>query len=110
MGSKAPSPPPPPDYSGAAQATAAGNKEAAMQAQQANLVNQFTPYGSLTYSQDPTSRFTSGNPSYSGKIDLSEAGQKLLSQSDALSTGLFGAQNRALGQVQNQGPMDQRSV
>jgi len=42
--------PPEPDYRGAAEATAAGNLEAARAAAAANRVNQVTPYGSLTYS------------------------------------------------------------
>ena len=45
------SPPPPPDYTAAANATAAGNLEAAKYTTQANRVNQVTPYGNLTYSQ-----------------------------------------------------------
>jgi hypothetical protein len=44
-------PPPPPDYAGAAKATAEGNKEAAQFAVNANRINQYTPYGSLTYSR-----------------------------------------------------------
>jgi len=48
---KSSSPPPAPDYTAAAQATAAGNLEAARYATQANRVNQYTPYGSLTYKQ-----------------------------------------------------------
>lgn len=44
--------PPPPDYAGAAKATAAGDLEAARVAAAANRVNQFTPYGSLIYSQN----------------------------------------------------------
>lgn len=47
-------PPPPPDYAAQAQATAAGNLEAARYQTQANRVNQYTPYGSLEYTQDPT--------------------------------------------------------
>lgn len=47
------SPPPAPDYSAAARETAAGNKEAAQFAVNANRINQFTPYGSLTYSRTP---------------------------------------------------------
>ena len=42
--------PPAPDYTGAAQATAAGNLEAARATAAANRVNQYTPYGSLEYS------------------------------------------------------------
>lgn len=105
-----PSPPPAPDYAGAAQATASGNKEAAQQAQQANLVNQYTPYGSLTYSQDPSSRFESGNPSYSGQINLSPTGQQLLDTQNQTSLGLGRSINGALGQVNGQGPMEQNSV
>ena len=43
--------PPPPDYKGAAEATAAGNLEAAKYATRANRVNQYTPYGNLTYNE-----------------------------------------------------------
>jgi hypothetical protein len=49
--------PPPPDYAGAAQQTAAGNLEAARVATKANRVNQVTPYGSLTYTQNQTPTF-----------------------------------------------------
>lgn len=45
--------PPPPDYGAAAKETAAGNLEAAKYAAEANRINQFTPYGSLTY-RSPT--------------------------------------------------------
>lgn len=44
--------PPAPDYTAAANATAAGNLEATRAASAANRVNQITPYGSLTYTQD----------------------------------------------------------
>lgn len=106
-----PSPPPAPDYTGAAQATASGNIAAAQQAQQANMVNQNTPYGSLTYSQDPTSRF-GANPSYSSNIDLSPVGQQLLDYNNASSLGLGSLQQGAEGRVaQTMGqPMDQSSV
>ena len=50
----APSAPAAPDYRGAAVETAAGNLEAARAAAAANRVNQFTPYGSLVYSQQGT--------------------------------------------------------
>lgn len=43
-----------PDYTSAAQATAAGNIEAAKQAQAANMVNQRTAYGSVDYKLDPS--------------------------------------------------------
>jgi hypothetical protein len=50
----APSAPAAPDYRAAAQETATGNLEAARAAAAANRVNQFTPYGSLVYSQQGT--------------------------------------------------------
>jgi hypothetical protein len=50
---KSSSPPPAPDYAGAAQATAQGNLEATRAATEANRINQYTPYGSLTYARDP---------------------------------------------------------
>lgn len=51
------SPPPSPDYAGAAQATAAGNLDAAKYTTEANRINQYTPYGSSTYSRNPTTTF-----------------------------------------------------
>lgn len=107
-GGKSPSPPPAPDYTGAAAATAAGNKDAAIAAQQGSMVNQNTPYGNLSYSQTGTS--AQGNPTYTANIDLSPAGQQILDQQNKLSTGLFNAQDQALGQVNSQGPMDLSSV
>ena len=49
--------PPPPDYAGAARATAQGNLEATRAAVAANRVNQYTPYGTLIYSQNRTPTF-----------------------------------------------------
>lgn len=42
-------PPPAPDYTGAAEATAEGSREAAALQTYANRVNQYTPWGSTTY-------------------------------------------------------------
>ena len=55
----APSAPAAPDYTGVAQATAQGNLEAARAATAANRVNQVTPYGNLTYTQNQQSTFNS---------------------------------------------------
>lgn len=49
-----PSAPPAPDYTAAANATAAGNLAAEKYRTAANRVNQFTPYGSITYSNNKT--------------------------------------------------------
>lgn len=68
MGKSSPSAPPPPDYAGAAQQTAAGNLEAARAAAAANRVNQVTPYGTLTYSQQTAPR-TFNSQAYQQALD-----------------------------------------
>lgn len=88
-----PSPPPPPDYAGAATATAAGNIEAARAATAANRVNQFTPYGSLTYNQAPGMGPDGG---WSATQTLSPAQQSILDQNNQLNQGLMGTANRGL--------------
>lgn len=108
MGKDSPAPPAPPDYAGAAAATAAGNKDAAIAAQRGSMINQFTPYGSLTYSDAGKDSF--GNPIYNSNINLSASGQQMLNQQNKLGTGLFTAQDNALNQVNGRGPMDLKSV
>ena len=88
-----------PDYRGAAQETAQGNLEAARAAAAANRVNQYTPYGSLEYTQSGTDQY--GNPTWSARTNLSQVGQQLLDQQNAASLGLGSAINAQLGQVQN---------
>jgi hypothetical protein len=79
--------PPPPDYRAAAQETAAGDLEAARAAAAANRVNQVTPYGSLTYSQNPDlDNF--GNPTFTATQTLSPSQQRLLDYQNATSEGL----------------------
>lgn len=82
----APSPPPAPDYVGAANATAAGNLQAAQTATAANRVNQVTPYGNLTYRETGTD--SKGNPMWTATTDLSPIGQQLLNAQNATSLGL----------------------
>jgi hypothetical protein len=48
----APAAPPPPDYTGAAQATSSGNLNLARFQTQANRINQYTPFGSQTYTNN----------------------------------------------------------
>jgi len=57
-----------PDYTGAANATAANNLAAARAATAANRVNQYTPYGSLEYTQSGTDSY--GNPTWSAKQSI----------------------------------------
>jgi hypothetical protein len=49
-------PPPAPDYEKAARETARGNLEAMRAAIRANRINQYTPYGRLTYKQTPVGK------------------------------------------------------
>lgn len=78
--------PPAPDYTGAAQATAQGNLDAARVAAAANRVNQITPYGSLMYSQSGTDPY--GNPMWTATQTLSPDQQALYNYDIATSKGL----------------------
>jgi len=88
--------PPAPDYAGAAQATAAGNLEAARAAAAANRVNTYTPYGSWVYSHDASQGPDSG---WSVAQTLSPAEQEKLNQANNLSTGLLNISSKGLGYV-----------
>jgi hypothetical protein len=122
--------PPPPDYAGAAQQTAAGNLEAARSASAANRINQFTPYGSLQYTQTPTktldskayqgaleswrasgkegdepdpSQFMAFNPDagWTATQSLSPEQQQLLDYQNQTSMGLGKLAGQGLGYVEN---------
>jgi hypothetical protein len=86
-----------PDYTGAAQATASGNLDAARAATAANRVNQVTPYGQLNYSvtgQDPY-----GNPTWTATSSLSPDQQALYDYDIASSKGLGQLQSKGLNYV-----------
>jgi hypothetical protein len=86
-----------PDYTGAAEATAAGNLDAARAATAANRVNQVTPYGSLNYAvtgQDPY-----GNPTWTATTSLSPEQQQLYNYDIASSLGLGQLQSKGLNYV-----------
>lgn len=91
------SPPPSPDYTGAAIATASGNLDATRAAANANRINQYTPYGSLTYAHNPSA----DNPDsgWSQTVDLSPTGQQLLNYQNQAATGLGQQTGNALGRV-----------
>lgn len=95
----APSPPPAPNYTQAAQVTAQGNLQAAQAATAANRVSQYTPYGSLVYTQDGTD--SQGNPMWNATTTLSPVGQQLQGIQDQTSLGLGQTINAQLGNVQN---------
>lgn len=89
-----------PDYTGAAQATAQGNLEAARAAAAANRVNQITPYGNLTYQvtgQDPY-----GNPTWTATQTLAPAQKQLLDIQNQLSLGVGQLGKKGLGYVGQQ--------
>ena len=98
MGGK--SSPPPPDYTGAAQATATGNLDVARATAAANRVNQVTPFGNLTYTQNGTDQF--GNPAYTATTSLSPDQQATLNANNRTSLGLSNLEQQGLGYVQNQ--------
>lgn len=81
-----PDTPPPPDYAAAAEKTAAGNR-----------INQFTPYGSLTYAQN--GKDEQGNPIWNQTVNLSNIGQQLLDAQNNTSLGLAGLQGQGLEAV-----------
>ena len=87
--SDSPSAPPPPDYTAAANATAAGNLEAAKYATKANRINQYTPYGSLTYSQSPSSS-TFDQAGYDSALNTYNQQLNTYNQPSNNSYGLFG--------------------
>lgn len=97
---KSSSAPPPPDYASAARETAAGDLEAARAASAANRVNQITPYGTLTYSQNPDLD-PFGNPTYTATQSLSPEQQRLLDLQNQTSIGLAQLQGKGLGYVEN---------
>jgi hypothetical protein len=92
-----PSAPPPPDYAGAANATAAGNLDAARAASAANRVNQVTPYGNLTYTRDPNA--ATPDDGWTVTQTLAPTQKALLDQQNKTSLGLSNLADRGLGYV-----------
>lgn len=72
---RTPSAPAAPDPGKVAQKQAEANKETATTQQQLNMVNQYTPQGSLEYAQ--TGTWADGTPKYSSTQQLSPEQQKL---------------------------------
>lgn len=92
MGGKS-SPPPAPDYTGAAVATASGNLENARLAQRANMVNQYTPYGSVVY--NPI-----GDDRYEQRVTLSPEQQAAYGKDVQMNAALQDIGTQGLGYVQ----------
>ncbi len=91
----APSPPPAPPYAAMARESALGDLESARAARKGNLVNQVTPYGSLTYTK------TGSDPDFGWTQTLSLAPEQrqLLNAQNQTSLGLAGLQNQGLDYV-----------
>lgn len=101
---------PVPDYTGAAQATASGNLDAARTAVAANRVNQVTPYGTLKY--DVTGQDPYGNPTWTATTALNPDQQQLYNYDIETSKGLGQLQNQGLKYVGNMisNPFDTSSL
>lgn len=104
-----------PDYTGAANATAQGNIEAARAAAAANRVNQNTPYGSLTYSQNTVYNpdgTVNPDAGWQANYALSDTGQRLLDAGNNSALGLADLQGDALGRTRSSmsQPFDYSSV
>lgn len=76
MGKGAPKAPAAPDPAQLTAAQAAANKDAAIAQANINMVNQVTPYGSLSYTQRGTA--SDGTPQYTATTTLSPAQQQML--------------------------------
>jgi hypothetical protein len=91
--------PPPPDYTAAARETAAGNKEAAIAAQEGNMINQVTPYGSVTYTQRGVSE--SGTPLWQQNVVLSPEQQAAYNKDVQMNAALQNVGIQGVGYVQS---------
>lgn len=89
------SPPPSPDYTGAAIATAAGNADAARIAAKANRVNQYGPYGSITY----TPGINGDQDQWRQDTTLSPTGQKTFDANQNIQNGLLKTAQTGLNSV-----------
>lgn len=96
MGKDSPSQPSPPDYAGAAVATAAGNADAARIAAKANRVNQYTPYGNITYQNG----VNGDQDQWRMDTTLSPQGQQIFDANQNIQTGLLNSAQSGLNSVQ----------
>ena len=89
--------PPAPDYAAAARQTAAGNKETAIATQAGNMINQYTPQGSVTYAQRGESN---GVPLWEQVVRLSPEQQQAYNEDVAMNARLRQTANQGIGYVQ----------
>lgn len=94
MGKK--SAPPPPDYAALAQQQGKENRDTAQYNAELNRVNQVTPYGTLTWSQQTGA---DGKPRWTQTVALSPEQQKLQEGQNALSQSYLNTANSGVGRV-----------
>lgn len=82
-----------PNYEAAAEKTAAGNLEAAKYATKANRVNQYTPYGNLTYQEN-------GDGTWNQTQTLTPQAQATLDKQMALSDKYADTASQGFDKVQ----------
>lgn len=87
-----------PDYAGAAQQTAAGNKETAIATQAGNMINQYTPQGSVTYAQRGE---YAGTPLWEQVVSLSPEQQAAYNKDVQMNARLQDVGMQGVGYVQN---------
>jgi hypothetical protein len=110
MGKSSPKPPKAPDPEKTAQAQAAANKETAISQAQLNMVNQYTPQGSLQYEQRGTG--PDGTPLYSATTTLSPEQQRLFDLQNQAGQQYGETANQQLSQVRDRlsTPLDYSSL
>jgi len=100
LGKDSPAPPPAPDPAAVAAAQTTGNVQTAIANSLMNRVNQVTPYGNLTYTQNGTTD-VGGNqvPSYTATQTLNPDQQAAVTSQQQLTKGLYGLGNDQLGRI-----------
>ena len=91
--------PPPPDYQALAKQTSANDLKAAQYATSANRINQYNPYGSLTY--DKTTN-PDGTENWTQNERLSKVGQKLFNADNQSKLALADLQAGAVDRTRDQ--------
>jgi len=100
MGKKSPSPPKAPDPAATAAAQSATNKETAYWNAVLNNMNQYTPYGSISYKQEGSGKYDPKKPpQFTSTIKLSPEQQSLYDMSMKSENALATLGNEQLGRI-----------
>ncbi len=100
MGKKGGSAPAAPDPYATAQAQSQANQETALWNMYLNQINQYTPYGSIEYSQIPGSGGNGLPPQFQSKINFTPEGQALFNQKMQQDLALGNLAGGYLGQIE----------